>query len=610
MPSANAKEDDAASGIFTYDGSFVSSAQNSHVTTDTNDGSISFAAKVAAENEKVAKEFGLNLGVYGFKGPRSTDGEESEEVVSVNDGSLRTTDDLASTFSGVYDMDDSSFVRNVSADAIFEAQDRADSEDKERHITPPGSKGEETRGTMGLIGDYAVPSSKGSQGGSEGPNAAPQGGIMDTVLRTMVRLGLAWDGRTPSTPESAEKTSGPTGSHEEEASQGCSVSMLSFDGPEVNTTTSASKAPLFKGRTVVRNYPAHSTATAQPEGKPPLLNPARLITVCSCVVLISVALAIGGYIAISRRGDSESTERSSASGLGDDDEFRQAITSTTVGTETSPVPSTELPCGEDSLSSLFDINGNVYDCIWFSERSTPYRNVMCETRPDIADACRETCIGKCDSTTATQGNQETTATTTAATTAAATTTAATTKAATTTAATTTAATTTAATTTAATTTAATTTTTTTSSTSSTTEQAPVVSTPSPVTGAPVSTPTRAPVRPLPTAVPTGSPIAAPTRAPTRAPVAAPTRAPIEPPTRAPTRRPTRQPTNSPVAAPTSAPSRPARVCPPDTEGFIPGSTTTCEEFGRFHPDFRTQRCQSGWPVFTFCFTTCGNCIET
>ena len=584
------KDDDAASGIFTYDGSFASSAQNSHVTSATHDGSISFAAKVAAENEKVAQEFDLPLGVYGFRGPRLAD--EEEAVSTSGSGAM---DELASTFSGVYEMDDSSFVRNVSADAIFEAQERADSKEKDRTSSPPGSKGEDTRGTMGLIGDYALPSNKGSQGGSQESNGSPQGGIMDAVMRTMVRLGLAWDGSRPSPPESVEKTGTPTGSHEEEASVGASVSMLSFDGPEANTTTSASKAPLFKVRAVLQNYPARSTTVEPTQVKPPLLNPARLITVCSCVVLISVALAIGGYIAISRRGESES-ERASPIGSGDDDEFLDALTPSTVGNPavTTLAPPTESPCGEDSLSALFDINGDAYDCIWFSERSSPYRNVMCDTRPDIADACRETCTGKCASTQATQGNPNIATSST-------------------------------------------------SSTSGTQQQAAVVTTASPVTTTPTSAstgqpsggPTRAPVSAptslpslapvaqptvpappttAPIAPPTRAPVSAPTRAPvsapTSAPIAAPTSAPIAPPTRAPVTAPTRPPTRAPIAAPTSAPFGAGDACPPDSPGFIPGSTTSCEEFGMFHPDFRAQRCRTGWPVFTFCYATCGNCIAT
>lgn len=598
---APVKDDDAASGIYTYDGSFASGAQDTHVSNVTNDGSISFAAKVAAENEKVAQEFGLPLGVYGFKGQRQPRGDDGDDDGEVADS---TTDcELASTFSGVYEMDDSSLVRNVSADAILGDQERAEVGEKNRSVGHSESNGDDTRGTLGLIGDYAVPFAKGSRGGSQsqdGSNKTPPGGFMDTLMRTMVRMGLGWEANRPSTPETMEKTGSPTGSREEEVSVVPSVSILSFDGPEANTTTSASRAPLFKGRSIQRNYPTRSSATGTTQDKPPLLNPARLIAVCTCVVLFSVALAVGGYIAYDRRGDSDSDGASAIRSNNDD--FRDALTSSTAANPTVTTPAEKLPCGVDSLSAVFDINGNEFDCIWFSLRSAPYKDVMCETRPDIADACRETCGGKCDgaATPATPGNPGTTSSTTSAASV--------------------------------------------TSTSGTKEQAAVVSTPSPVTTAPTGSPVAAPTpspSPAPTAWPTGAPFAAPTwapfAAPTWAPIAAPTSVPFTAPTSAPFTAPTRAPipapTAAPFAAPTSAPVRqptplPTRLpavapvdvptsapqsssqCPPDSSGFIPDSTTTCEEFTAFHPDFRRQRCQPGWPVYTFCYATCGNCDST
>ena len=270
------REDDAASGIFTYDGSFASSAQNTQVTSDA-----SFAAKVAAENERVAAEYELPLGLYGFGG---VDGETPSVTGS------QPTDDVASAYSGVFDMDESSFLRGVSADAAFEAQERAEEFERSRS-TPPGSKSEETRGTVGdFIGDYDVPKTLPSDG--EGSRTSHEGGFLDGLVRTMVSMGLAWGtpGR-PATPETADKTNSPTGSHEDGGSGVASVSILSFDGPEakvaeVNSTASASRAPLFKGRAVARSYPERST-TQQSQTKPPLLNPARLISICSCVVLLA-----------------------------------------------------------------------------------------------------------------------------------------------------------------------------------------------------------------------------------------------------------------------------------------------------------------------------------
>ena len=579
----SSREDDAASGIFTHDGSFTSSAQNSCVT----DGSMSFAAKVAAENKRVAQEFDLPLGVYGFGGPPSTNGATS------TNGSM-PTDDVASTFSGVFDMDDSSFVRGVTADAVFEAQERAEEQDRSR--TPPGSKGEDTRGTGTVgeyIGGYDVPSvvsssTPGSNGGG--------GGVFDVLVRTMVSMGLAW-GTTnprPATPETTDKTATPTGSQEGRPSGNASVSVLSYDGPgpEINSTASASKAPFFKGRTVARNYPARSTVNE--EEKPPLLNPARLITICSCVVLISVSLAVGGWVAISRRGE----DSVAALDTNDQDEFRAAIPKSTSSPVAAPVPPAEPPCGEDSLSASFDINGDSYDCIWFSQRSAAYRSVMCSKREDIATACRQTCSGNCAPSTSPVSTPEVendleTATTVMP--------------------------------------SVSPTHKPTSGPSAQPSSTPTTLPTSTPTAQPTSTPSSTPTAP-PTSAPTALIIEPPTRSPTFAPFAAPTSAPsfvvaVPPPTRAPTRPPTVRPTSrqteAPIAVPTRVPTMPpvpvpvstdgptetSVVCPPDQPGFIPGSNTSCEDFARFHPDFRAQRCQPGWPVFDFCYATCGNCFS-
>lgn len=597
------REDDAASGIFTYDGSFASSAQNTENPGDASLADASFAAKVAAEDLKIAKEFDLPLGVYGFGG----------NAPSTN-GSYRT-DDVASTYSGVFDMDESSFVRGVSADAAFEAQERAEELERSRSS---GSKGEDTKtsGVGDCIGDYDVPAKTSSE--SEASRATEEKGILNGLVRTMVSMGLAWGTvKGPETPETTDKTSTPTGSHQEEAAPAPgdgSVSILSFDGPEgkvneVNSTTSGSRVPLFKGQAVTRsykerlaaynsrNYPERNVADND-ETKPPLLNPARLITICSCVVLFAVALAVGGWIAISRRGESEASKATGNSGFDDDEIILGALTQSptatlTVSPESTDPEAEDPPCGEDSISVLFEINNELYDCIWFSERTLPYRKVMCEMRPDIADACRQTCSGKCGPTAAPTMQLDETS----------------------------------------------------EPTGQPTVAPSVVDTEAPTagstvkpslrptlgpTGLPTSNPSARPQTGVPTAAatltptttfPVASPTLQPTRvattgapfaSPTRAPVAAPTQAPVAAPTRAPVAAPTRAPvqTRAPVPAPvrTEAPSSLTLVCPPDNPGFIPGSTTTCAQFALFHPDFRAQRCQPGWPVYTFCYASCNSCF--
>ena len=247
-------EDDAVSGIFTYDGTFATNAQNSHVTAEAE----SFSAKVAAENKKVAEEFGLPLGNYGFGGPQS-----NGDSTSVG-GSL-PTNDVASTFSGVYamsEMDDNSFLRNVSADVILDAQERGQESnpgDVSYIESMIESKAEEKSGNIGeLIGGYAVTRAPSPP---QEINTTPQGGqgtLFDSFMRTMVNLGLVWQtsGTAPSSPQATDRTSSPAGSQDQGDDR--SVSMLSFEGREVTSMTNASRAskiPFFKGKILERKYP-------------------------------------------------------------------------------------------------------------------------------------------------------------------------------------------------------------------------------------------------------------------------------------------------------------------------------------------------------------------
>jgi hypothetical protein len=622
------REDDAASGVFTYDGS---TTQNSMITSATGE-SGSFAAKVAAENERVAREYDLPLGSYGLRSPPSTTG-------SFTTGSVQT-EDVASNFSGIFDNDDNSFLRNVSADAAFKAQARE--EVRERQRSPANSKGEDTKGMDGLIGSYAIPVPIAPENPGSRTNGSREGNLMTSiragVMNTMVSLGLAWGNPRPSTPQTSGEVS-PAGSHEEE-SVGPSVSHLSFDGKEVNSTASASKSPLSRLMAINNRQSTrarHGFATEERVEKAAMISPKRLIPICSAVIFISIALAVGGWVVLSRQGDPSTTAEAQqipGSGLTDDEVLVATAVPTSAPTP-SPVspspPSTQGETCEDSLTATFLISGMSYDCIWFSQRSSAYRSVMCTSQEDIFNACQLAC-GNCDHTALptsapTTGTEELIETTEPAMIPSIAPTRAPTRTPTILPSVASSALVVAAT------------------SSPVAPTGPPVSlltsAPTFVTQAPVAAPTAQPVAfpttraPIaaptsaPFAAPTDQPIATPTRAPfaaptgapfaepTDQPIATPTRAPFAAPTGAPFAEPTAQPfaapTGAPFAAPTTFPiATPTRAPVPraectDNEGDIPLSSTSCEEFNRFTEEFRAQRCRTGFPVFEHCRETCDNC---
>jgi hypothetical protein len=603
------RDDDAASGVFTYDGS---TTQNSMITSATGD-SGSFAAKVAAENERVAREFDLPLGSYGgLRSPPSTTG-------SYTTGSVQT-EDVASNFSGIFDNDDNSFLRNVSADAAFKAQAREDV--RERQRSPANSKGEDTQGMDGLIGIDSIPVPIAPENPGSRSNGSGEGNFMSSirngVVNTMVSLGLAWGNPRSSTPQTSGEES-PIGSAEEE-SVGPSVSHLSFDGKEVTSTASASKSPLARLMAINQRQSTrarHGFTTEERTEKATMMSPTRLISICIAVIFLSIALAVGGWAVLSRRKDSSTTAEAQqipgSNPLTDDEVLMATAVPTTSAPTPFPVapPSTTGGKCEDSLTATFLISGMSYDCIWFSQRSSAYQSVMCTSQEDIFDACQLSC-GNCDNTASpssgpTRGSEELTETTEP------------------------------------------TLLPSFAPTRTPTRAPSILPSVAPITSAPVAAPTFAPSTAAPTGLPaavfspaptfatqgpvaaptaqpfafptsvpvpgpTSTPIAAPTRAPfarpTRAPFGAPTSAPFAEPTAqpfaAPTRAPFAAPTAFPIATPTLAPV-PSPECPPDNEGSIPFSTTSCEEFTRFTEDFREQRCRPSFPVWEHCKETCGNC---
>jgi hypothetical protein len=608
------REDDAASGVFTYDGS---TTQNSMITSGTGE-SGSFAAKVAAENERVAREYDLPLGSYGLRSPPSTTG-------SFTTGSVQT-EDVASNFSGIFDNDDNSFLRNVSADAAFKAQARE--EVRERQRSPANSKGEDTQGMDGLIGSYAIPVPIAPENPGSRSNGSREGNLMTSiragVMSTMVSLGLAWGNPRPSTPQTSGEES-PVRSHEEE-SVGPSVSHLSFDGKEVNSTASASKSPLSRLMAITNRQSTRARqgfTTEERAEKAAMISPKRLIPICSAVIFISIALAVGGWVVLSRQEDPATiaeAQQVPGSGLTDDEVLVATAVPTSAPTP-SPVspspPSTQGETCEDSLTATFLISGMSYDCIWFSQRSSAYRSVMCTSQEDIFNACQLAC-GNCDHTalptsaptTGTDEMIETTEPTmipifvpTRAPTRTPTMLPSVAPIALIVAATSSPV-------------AAPT-----FAPSTATPTGPLVSlltsAPTFVIQAPVAAPTAQPVVFPTTRAPIAAPTSAPFAEPTVQPIATPTRAPFAAPTGAPFAEPTAQPFAAPIGAPFAAPTAfpiatPTRAPVPraectDNEGDIPFSSTSCEEFNRFTEEFRAQRCRTGFPVFEHCRETCENC---
>ena len=159
-------------------------------------------------------------------------------------------------------------------------------------------------------------------------------------------------------------------------------SALTPDKPVEQVNAPASATGIAAGAAAGAATPAEETS------KFCGVTATRAILICGCLVIVALAVVVVAVI-LANDDDSSGSDQNNAI---DDPDFDRFLTWSPTASPTTEKVVVIPNCPPDNDMVTFLVTSEIKDCAWLRSREQTFVDVLCETRQDIANECRTTCV--------------------------------------------------------------------------------------------------------------------------------------------------------------------------------------------------------------------------